>query len=242
MEEKAFGNRLKTAREAKGWSLEKISDELRIPVKFLDGMERDDYTGFPGPTYEKAFLRTYSKHLGVNSDELMAFYKELRGEKKSPAGKEPEKELTPEKTHFASRKKQQFKIPEAAKYWVLAALALALIVFSVLAVRQCSTAGGAGGGSSGAAGSPQPKLVLTADVTDECWFEIVTDNEPANKMMLKAGDKKKWEANNEFVIVNIGNKDALKLELDGKPVDLGLHRGKTIKDLTLKREVAKDGK
>ncbi len=238
MDEKAFGSKIKAERESKGWALEKISDELRIPVKFLEGIERNDYNGFPGITYEKAFLRTYCKHLGLNSDDFIALLKELKGEKNIPAEK-LEQELTPETTHLASRKKPKFIVPDKAKYGALAVLALVLLILFVAGIRQCG--GAAGSGAAGTSVPGGPKLLLTADVTDDCWFEIVTDNEPANKMMLKAGDKREWQANNEFVLV-IGKKDALKLEFNGKPVELGSHDKYPIKDLTLKREGAKDAK
>ena len=241
MEENAIGRRIKTERESKGLSLEKISDELRIPVKFLTGMERDDYSGFPGPTYEKAFLITYVKYLGLKSEEFLPLYKELRGEKMQVSENKTEKNQASEPAKFPFRKKQPLRIPEEAKYGTLAVLAIIFIILAVAGIRQCS-ASPSPAGPQDSSTQTQPRMVLTADVTDECWFEIVTDNEPSNKIMLKAGDKKKWEANNEFVLVNIGNKDALKLELDGKPVDLGSHKGKVVKDLTLRREGAKDVK
>ncbi len=240
MNENLLGGKLKNEREAKGFSLEKISDELRIPLKFLEGMERNDFTGFPGPTYERAFLRTYAKHLGLNGDELMLLYRELKGDTATPPELEPEKEFTPGSLRLSLRKRQFFKITEGAKFGALIALSIVFIILAVLGIRQCG-ARGAAGAQAAASGSGQPRMVLTADVTDECWFEIVTDNEPLNKMLLKAGDKKKWEANNEFVLVNIANKDAVRFELDGKPVDFGSHKGKSIKDFTLRRQGVENG-
>ncbi len=241
MNENLLGHKLKLEREAKGFTLEKISDELRIPLKFLEGMERNDFTGFPGPTYERAFLRTYAKHLGLNGDELMLLYRELKGDTTVTPAIEPEDEFTRETFHLPFRKRAGFKITEQVKFRALIALSLIFIILTFLGIRQCSSKGAAGA-QTASSGSGQPRMVLTADVTDECWFEIVSDNEPLNKMLLKAGDQKKWEASNEFVLVNIGNKDAVKFELDGKPVDFGPHKGKSIKDFTLRRQGAENGK
>ena len=86
-----------------------------------------------------------------------------------------------------------------------------------------------------------PPLILKAEATDEVWMQITIDNYPPANVILKAGEKKDWEAVDEFNLW-IGNKEGLKMSIDGKPFDLSRYNGKVVKDLVIKREVKKNGK
>lgn len=67
-----IGQELKTARLAKGLSLEDVSHATKIPVLALEAMERDDFAVFPGITYQRGFLNLYSRHLGVDASAALA--------------------------------------------------------------------------------------------------------------------------------------------------------------------------
>lgn len=69
------GQLLRTAREEKGWSLVQAEDMTKIRVRYLEAMENENYVILPGITYIKGFLRTYSKHLGLNPEEILELYK-----------------------------------------------------------------------------------------------------------------------------------------------------------------------
>lgn len=68
-----IGEVLRKAREARGESLESISQELRIRPDYLAGLEAGDWSRFPAEVYGQGFLRTYAKYLGLNADELVAW-------------------------------------------------------------------------------------------------------------------------------------------------------------------------
>lgn len=68
-----IGEVLRKAREARGESLESVSQELRIRLDYLAGLEAGDWSRFPAEVYGQGFLRTYAKHLGLNADELVAW-------------------------------------------------------------------------------------------------------------------------------------------------------------------------
>jgi len=74
----SLGNKLKTAREAKGLNFDYISRETNISTKYLDALEREDFSCFPGEPYVRGFLKNYGEYLGINGEELLSLYRSLR--------------------------------------------------------------------------------------------------------------------------------------------------------------------
>ncbi len=73
-----LGEKLRTTREAKGYSIREVSSQTHISPKFLEALEKEDYTIFPSETYTIGFLRTYSEFLGLNTDEILKMYNGLK--------------------------------------------------------------------------------------------------------------------------------------------------------------------
>ena len=74
----SLGSKLKTAREAKGWSYDYVSRETNISTRYLEALEREDFSSFPGEPYVRGFLKNYAEYLGLNGDELLSLYRSLR--------------------------------------------------------------------------------------------------------------------------------------------------------------------
>lgn len=66
-----IGMVLRTTRTDFGWSLQDVAHRTRIPVQTLHGLEENDYSNFPSPTYAKSFLAQYSEYLGVDAAEWL---------------------------------------------------------------------------------------------------------------------------------------------------------------------------
>lgn len=73
-----IGETLRTAREAKGLSLDRVSDETNIAKRYLAALESEDFSVFPGDPYAIGFLRNYSEYLGLASDDLVATFRNMR--------------------------------------------------------------------------------------------------------------------------------------------------------------------
>ncbi|MGA2547228.1 MAG: RodZ domain-containing protein [Rectinemataceae bacterium] len=73
-----IGEQLRTARERKGLTLERVADDTNIAKRYLTGLETEDFTVFPGDPYVIGFLRNYAEYLGLPSDELVAAYKNMK--------------------------------------------------------------------------------------------------------------------------------------------------------------------
>lgn len=65
-----IGEKLRTAREAQGRTLDDVSAETRINRRFLDELERGILPNVP-MTYVRAFVRSYASAIGLNPEELL---------------------------------------------------------------------------------------------------------------------------------------------------------------------------
>jgi len=74
----SLGNKLKEAREAKGLTFEYVSRDTNISSKFLDALEREDYTPFPGEPYVLGFLKNYGEYLDLDPEELLSLYRSIK--------------------------------------------------------------------------------------------------------------------------------------------------------------------
>lgn len=65
-----IGSPLKAARTAKGYSLESVSEQTRIPRKFLAALEDNQFEDFPALVYLRGFLKGYCEFLDVDFEPL----------------------------------------------------------------------------------------------------------------------------------------------------------------------------
>ena len=69
-----LGQQLKAAREAKGVSESEAGSAIKTLTRLIVGMEADDFSLMPAPTYAKGFIRLYAKYLGLDPVPLVAEY------------------------------------------------------------------------------------------------------------------------------------------------------------------------
>jgi cytoskeletal protein RodZ len=67
-----LGRALFQARVARGLTIEDAERDTRISKRYLEALERDDFSAFPAPFYARAFLRTYAQYLGLDASQLLA--------------------------------------------------------------------------------------------------------------------------------------------------------------------------
>ncbi len=82
------GALLKTAREAAKLSEEDVARELRMTVSKVRALEADDFDQLHSDTFIRGYLRTYSKLLGLEPDDLLKAYQQAR--RQAGLGDEPE--------------------------------------------------------------------------------------------------------------------------------------------------------
>jgi cytoskeletal protein RodZ len=74
----SLGDNLRLAREEKGYSLEQVSRETNIAARYIQALETEDFSGFPGEPYLLGFLRNYSEYLGVDVQVQLSLYRALK--------------------------------------------------------------------------------------------------------------------------------------------------------------------
>jgi cytoskeletal protein RodZ len=69
-----FGEHLRRERELRGVSLEEISAATRISTRFLEAIENDQWDQLPGGVFNRGFIRSIARFLGLDEDNLVAEY------------------------------------------------------------------------------------------------------------------------------------------------------------------------
>lgn len=65
---------LQAARVKLGLSEQDVAGSLNLKVAVIQGIENDDFTLIPVPTYIKGYLRAYAKLLSLDEHEIIALY------------------------------------------------------------------------------------------------------------------------------------------------------------------------
>ena len=71
---KAFGDRLRQAREAKGVSVRAVADSTRISERYLHALERGDLEELPGGVFDKGYIKSYAELLDIDPRPLLESY------------------------------------------------------------------------------------------------------------------------------------------------------------------------
>jgi cytoskeletal protein RodZ len=69
-----FGEQLKREREMRGVSLEEISAATRIAPRFLEALENEQWDQLPGGAFNRGFIRSVARYLGLDEESLVAEY------------------------------------------------------------------------------------------------------------------------------------------------------------------------
>lgn len=70
-----LGNRLREAREEKGWSLDDLQHMTKIQKRYLRGIEEGNYDVMPGHFYVRAFIKQYAETVGLDPEIIFDEYK-----------------------------------------------------------------------------------------------------------------------------------------------------------------------
>ena len=79
-----LGERFREAREARGISIGEASTATRILPRYLQAIEAGDVASLPGDVYARGFVRNYAQLLGLPAEEMVALYRQERGEPTAP--------------------------------------------------------------------------------------------------------------------------------------------------------------
>ena len=66
------GKALAAQREAMGWSVEQVADQLKLQVRQVVALEAGDYASLPSPAVTRGFVRAYAKLMKMDPAPLVA--------------------------------------------------------------------------------------------------------------------------------------------------------------------------
>lgn len=74
MDKGTFGEHLRREREMRGVSLDEVSQATRIGTRFLEALESERWKDLPGGVFNRGFLRSIARYLGLDEEALVAEY------------------------------------------------------------------------------------------------------------------------------------------------------------------------
>jgi len=105
-----FGERLKRERELREVTLQEITSATRIGPRFLEALENEDWEKLPGGVFNRGFVRSIARYLGLDEEALLGEYDLAYG------------------AHAATAEEHSDPIPPSAPRWLPAVLVLCVLV------------------------------------------------------------------------------------------------------------------
>jgi cytoskeletal protein RodZ len=72
---KSIGEILTAARKARQLSVAEVAKITKIEHKYIEALERNDFSALPAATFTKGFIRNYAQVVGKSPDEMIAVYR-----------------------------------------------------------------------------------------------------------------------------------------------------------------------
>lgn len=131
------GQCLQAAREAAGFSVQYVAEQLRLTESYIAWLETDQYEHLPTEPFVLGYYRAYARILSLSADELIDIYHQYRGQL-SKAGDEAIK-LGRKRDNKVARKESQLDAPvESSNGNRIYLIAAAVLVFIWIAVSLLS--------------------------------------------------------------------------------------------------------
>lgn len=206
------GERLRAAREEKGFALEDIAAETRIPLRHLQSLESADWEKLPAPTYTMGFAKSYASAVGLDRTEIGDQLRdEMGGVRPSSSSIETFEPIDPART-----------MPRWLVLAAIGAIVLVVLIFSWVRNRELSEPESAAPVVAEQV-APQPSapqqpvqqaaaqgpVVLTA--TAPAWVRVTDGGRTLFEGVLQPGQRYEVPANAAAPMLRAGAPEALRV-------------------------------
>lgn len=118
------GELLREAREGRGLQVADIAQALKLGQRQVEALERDDWSGLPGTTFIRGFVRNYARLVGVDAVPLMSRLESLL---EKPVDTLAVPDTVPARIRNSSKSRDGLVVGIGAVLLLLAALAYFLL-------------------------------------------------------------------------------------------------------------------
>lgn len=237
----SIGIWLKSERESRNESLDRVSSVTRIGRPYLEAIEEGDLTRLPGQAYIRGFIKLYAAHLGLPAEDVLRLLEQGISKQALPSESISSDTSPDSSVRTAARPWLSYAI---AALVAISASAYAVFFFesgskttphknteSAVATPAREQAAVIPAGSSTVTPNAQPVdklpaeqagntslqegLVLRLKAVRDARMHITIDGAVSQEYGLIAGDVVEWKADTSFQI-DLDNAAAVEAELDGK--------------------------
>jgi cytoskeletal protein RodZ len=239
MAKRSFGEILKSEREIREVTLNEVTVATRIPPRFLEAFEREEWEKLPGGVFNRGFVRAIARYLGLNEENLLSEYDLAYGEQKAAASALVENPIpTPPRWIVAVaalgvvvliaaviaggvygwRRYNAHRAAKRAAVAALTAVPQSATGPTGLANRNGNPVSPASPSASGppvSDSSAPVRLDLSVSTSDVTRVRVVADGRVVLDARLPAFETRHFSARNQFV-VSAAHPSAVLLELNGQ--------------------------
>jgi cytoskeleton protein RodZ len=242
-----FGEELRRERLIRDVSLEEISAATKISVRLLQALEASDLSRLPAPVFTRGFIRAYSRHLGIDPDEMVNAFLADTGPAREGEDALPKK----------GRPRSRFlRGRRAAAGTIVVSVTVVLVLLGLIA-RPQRPAGPAASVvarklvapvsfknvaiSPGPAPSIQEPMIeptrpagvrLVLEFDADSWTEVRADGAAVFSGLIRRGSRREFEAREGFRLT-LGNAGGVRVTVDGRPLEPLGGSGQVVRDLPL---------
>lgn len=240
-----FGARLKRERELRGISLDEIATASKISTRLLQAIESENYSVLPGGVFNRGFIRSYARYLGLNEEDVINDYLQETHQQSEETRPVPASAAAAAATPAAS---PAGRFPRALQALVI--VGLAVLVAAALYLKRHRPAAGpvsqpvqqiqpatAVPPTDGAPSvvvnefqpMPEPQsrvapgpeappaaITLQLDFTAMTWAKVKLDGQLQQPTIYPTGQKVVFTAQKEIELI-VGNAGGFTSTLNGKP-------------------------
>ena len=247
----SIGDALADARRQAGLTITQVSQRTCIRETIIRGMEHDDFSACGGDFYARGHIRSVSRAVGADDEELIREYDALHGAPQAIRAADVFEPATPIK--IKERRRPNWSLAMVLVLAVIAGYGIYRVVNSTtspharaqassgqLAPRHHTVPARASSTPSATPASPAASQSVTISLAaiQDCWVEFTRpDGQFLSQAYVVGGNSKTWTFS-RAVRMDIGNPAGIVLTVNGKklgspgttgqPVTLSLGPGKPV--------------
>jgi cytoskeletal protein RodZ len=256
-----FGEELRRERIIRDVSLEEISAATKISIRLLTALESSDIARLPAPVYSRGFIRAYSRHLGLDPDEMVnAYLADVAPEKKGEIGEAKKGGL---RSRFLRGRRAAGTIVVSVTGILLilgliarpqrrpvtsapvAPRELAPVSFKNVSVspgpavvsaqdraREEQARAAAVASNAPALDAPPSGVTMVLEFDQDSWTEIQADGQSVFVGMIRSGVRREFQAREGFRLT-LGNAGGVRVTVDGRALEPLGQAGQVVRNLPL---------